>query len=56
MQIKIFKLLWIIEFFFKEEIKKDIIDYESVYLGYENKNKYFSIDECNILFIDNNQI
>ena len=33
-----------------------LIDYESVYLGYENKNKYFSIDECNILFIDNNQI
>ena len=30
-----------------------LIEYESNVLGARNENKYFSIDECNILNIDN---
>ena len=30
-----------------------LIEYESNVLGSRNENKYFSIDECNILNIDN---
>ena len=30
-----------------------MIDYESGKLGYNNENKYFSVDECNYFTIGN---
>ena len=33
-----------------------MIDYESGKLGYINENKYFAVDECNIVTIGNKKI